>query len=1666
MENDAIVLNKYLASMKKIMVVCAVFIFSSFNLVAQTFFDITFQVNMCEQITAGSFDPATQAVFVTAGNANQTGNYATCGQAMTDLDGDNVYELTQAYPDGYVINYKFYIGLPSDAGTDNCTGGFEFNLPSPCGVGNFGDREHIVNGSNETLPPVCYGSCNGCTTCSCELLLMGGTTTCNTNTSGPDTYDATFTFSQTTAPGAGTYTLSTTSGGTIGGDDPNLMTSGTIVITNIPEGTDADLNVSDGANCNLYALLNSPVCAPPFDITFQVNMCEQITAGTFDPATQAVFVTAGNANQTGNYASCGQAMTDLDGDNVYELAQTYPDGYVINYKFYIGLPSDAGTDNCTGGFEFNLPSPCGFGFFGDRQHIVSGTNETLPPVCYASCADCKNCSCELILMEGIAFCEVSTGGTNTYTATFSFTQTTSPGPGTYTLTTTSGGTIGGDDPNLMTSGAILITGIPEGTDADLNISDGAECDIDASVSLPDYSFSEVIYAQTEGLPIGISTANPSIDNKVGNGIMLAGTNRYVNRIKFAAYYSPDVQEVPTDLEVSFWSICPGPATPGIGGQCGDNGAILLAKRITTVNPIKSTPVTFNFGIPNPVDLSGLTNDQVHITLANSQSSEILFYYGDENPTIGTRTSGLISACGFDDITNACNILFPNNNIYLELEAVPSPAKPAIVFLSNSGTAAITASDVYIGDSNYGPTQNISVSPNTFTCADIGENEVTLSLTFNDGSTSTFQTTVIVEDITPPIANCKNLTIELVGDNTTITAADLNGNSTDNCGIQSLQLNVEGEAPADFVVLDSSNLGFNMLTLTVTDIHGNVSTCVGVVNIIADLCPGSDGVDSDFGGLPDDCDCSPNDNFNDKIFLKRNVNIGMDFDGLDDHLIIPDAALFNPSGIASIAMEAWIKPDLTREFNTIISKGHGGASQTSYIFGTYNYTNVGLYLSSSSSGGTWFLADSPLTPDVWTHVAVRYNHANSTVTFYYDGQSVKSENVTFTPFSGDTNPVFIGKQGNSCNCNYYKGEMDEVRIFSASNSWSGILYDQEFKGTEPGLLAYYNFNEGVPGGDNSTQTTVKDNSPNGHHASLSGFAQNGPISNWVNNDLTISVINTETLDLCLTCPNTQAVGLDFDGTDSYLEVDYDPEFDPSLSSSFTFEAWVNPDPGTDGQGYRTILSKGNGSGGQTSYIFNISDFQLLGNKLGLYIGDGSQATWIYGNTGVSFNTWSHVAVVYDHVTNTFTFYLNGVADGVVPNPLGFYADTSPLYIGQQGQVCQCNRFDGTMDEVRIWKKAKTAAEIFNEMNQRSYGGESDLILYFNFDNGIPFGENTNLSYIPDVSLNGHEATLYGFTKTGVTSNWVNTIFSLNLPTNAAMNFNFIDDFISIPNDPSLIPTASNAMTFEAWIYPNQSPVANIISASGASPNNNHEISYVGNKIQVTGSGVSPLISAQSLGLFAEWVHITVVFNMDTTKLYINGLLDTMRIDTLAATNLGFPITLGSSVNFNSFTGIMDDVRFWDHARSENQIKEALYQELSGKETGLAAYFNFNNGIPSGDNSAISMVYDVSDNGHDGTLSGFGKMGNLSNWVPSPFNFGDWDKDGTPDFCDNCVFTNDLTLSGNQELNSTFYSSGIILSDQIISSPAAIIYRAVNEIDLQPVFEVELGATFTALMDGCN
>ncbi|MFH1320590.1 MAG: LamG-like jellyroll fold domain-containing protein, partial [Bacteroidota bacterium] len=116
-----------------------------------------------------------------------------------------------------------------------------------------------------------------------------------------------------------------------------------------------------------------------------------------------------------------------------------------------------------------------------------------------------------------------------------------------------------------------------------------------------------------------------------------------------------------------------------------------------------------------------------------------------------------------------------------------------------------------------------------------------------------------------------------------------------------------------------------------------------------------------------------------------------------------------------------------------------------------------------------------------------------------------------------------------------------------------------------------------------------------------------------------------------------------------------------------------------------------------------------------------------NTG----EWYHVTLTYDGAIARG--YINGVQVGT-QNVAGSitYSGTPSFVIGNRSIQAPGERFNGLIDEVRLWNTARSQTEIFATMNQRLAGDESGLIGYWNFDD-----QTAN-----DLTVNGNDGTFAG------------------------------------------------------------------------------------------------------------------------------------------------------------------------------------------------------------------------------------------------------------------------------------------------------------------------------------
>ena len=156
-------------------------------------------------------------------------------------------------------------------------------------------------------------------------------------------------------------------------------------------------------------------------------------------------------------------------------------------------------------------------------------------------------------------------------------------------------------------------------------------------------------------------------------------------------------------------------------------------------------------------------------------------------------------------------------------------KNLTIVLDSNKNATISAAEIDNGSSDICGIASMAASKTTFDCSHVGNNSVFLIVTDNGGNMDSCEAIITVEDNIAPVALAKDFTIQLGAHGLAILSpADVDNNSSDGCGIDNMIV-----TPNNF---KCSNIGINTVTLTVTDVNGNSSTCTSNVFVEDHLAP--------------------------------------------------------------------------------------------------------------------------------------------------------------------------------------------------------------------------------------------------------------------------------------------------------------------------------------------------------------------------------------------------------------------------------------------------------------------------------------------------------------------------------------------------------------------------------------------------------------------------------------------------------------------------------------------------------------------------------------------------------------------------------------------------------------------------------------------------------------
>ena len=191
-------------------------------------------------------------------------------------------------------------------------------------------------------------------------------------------------------------------------------------------------------------------------------------------------------------------------------------------------------------------------------------------------------------------------------------------------------------------------------------------------------------------------------------------------------------------------------------------------------------------------------------------------------------------------------------------------------------------------------------------------------------------------------------------------------------------------------------------------------------------------------------------------------------------------------------------------------------------------------------------------------------------------------------------------------------------------------------------------------------------------------------------------------------------------------------------------------------------------------------------------------------------WQHFAWMYDG--SAIKLYVNGILKGSKPASGTFTATNIAFAVGRSILAGLDFYWCGRTDEVSVWSKALTQAEVQDMMDNELTGQEPSLEMYYKFNQGVPGGNNTSITTLTSqVDSPARDADLINFRMTGETSNFNGTLD----PTYQAIAFAPIPNKLN--NEPpfAIEATATSGLPVFFNILSGPATVeANIITLTGA------------------------------------------------------------------------------------------------------------------------------------------------------------------------------------------------------------------------------------------------------------
>jgi Concanavalin A-like lectin/glucanases superfamily/Chitobiase/beta-hexosaminidase C-terminal domain/Viral BACON domain len=479
-----------------------------------------------------------------------------------------------------------------------------------------------------------------------------------------------------------------------------------------------------------------------------------------------------------------------------------------------------------------------------------------------------------------------------------------------------------------------------------------------------------------------------------------------------------------------------------------------------------------------------------------------------------------------------------------------------------------------------------------------------------------------------------------------------------------------------------------------------------------------------------------------------VNQALSFDGRSGYVELPDDSYSDLTGNLTLAV--WVKTLNNSRSEGLISRYAAGGAETGYLLRTDADGQLEVRIGGfNAPNGAVNLVDSgkAVNDGQWHHVAAVITLGHG-VDFYVDGALSSTQLLNITNHAG-ASALHFGLNPWNPYGTYFTGSLDDVRIFNRVLSAAEIA--TLFAAGNMGVVATpmiapaggvfnaaVNVSVTTPTSGSSIHYTTDGSEPNTSSpvyaqalsvaststvkakAVRSGMkdsgtassafvinsgtsASSGPVGHWTFDSA--DLVGTQALDRSGNNLNGTLVGgasptagvmnqaLSFDGVSGSVQFQEDTLTD--LTSNMTVAAWVKT---SNNSRVEAIISRYAAGGSETGYLFRTDPSGHLEVKIGGMNSPGRSATLIDTGKTINDGHWHHVAAVIT-LGQGVSFYIDGLLSSRESDNITSHAGGAALQIGNNGWADYGSHFTGSMDDVNIYNRALTAAQLAALANEQ-------------------------------------------------------------------------------------------------------------------------------------------------------------------------------------------------------------------------------------------------------------------------------------------------------------------------------------------------------------------------------